>query len=40
MLYIVNERVRGERGIDCNFQAPEWEGPGCHTASAALVSHI
>ena len=40
MLYVVNKGMRGERGMDCNFQAPEEEGPGCYTASAALVSHI
>ena len=40
MLYVVNERLRGECGMDCNFQASEEEGPGCHTAFAALVSPI
>ena len=40
MLYIINEAMRRGRGMDRNFQAPEEEGPDCHTASAALVSHI
>ena len=40
MLYIINEAMRRGRGMDRSFQAPEEEGPDCHTASAALVSHI
>ena len=40
MLNVINEGLRGERGMDCTFQAPEEDGPGCHTASAASVSHI
>ena len=40
MLNVVNEGLRGERGMDCTFQAPEEDGPGCHTSSAASVSHI
>ena len=39
MLYVINEGMTGERGIDCDFQAPEEESAGDHTASAALVSH-
>ena len=40
MLNVVNEGMRVERGMDCTFQAPEQDGPGCHTVSAASVSHI
>ena len=40
MLYVVNERMKRERGMDCNFQASEEEGPGCITSSPASVGHI
>ena len=40
MLNVVNEGIRGERGMDCTFQAPEEDCPGCYTASSASVSYI
>ena len=40
MSYVINEGMRGGHGMDRNFQVPEEEGPDCHTAFTASVSHI